>query len=53
MPKRKAPETENERRRRVSRLEREMDRWLAHMQAELKKRRERERAAELERQMNP
>jgi hypothetical protein len=41
-----APETDDQRMKRISRIESQMDRWLTHMRAELKARRDRERAVE-------
>ena len=44
MGRKKRPETEAERVERVERLERQMEQWLAHMRAELKKRRDAEKS---------
>ena len=47
--KKKPPGTEAERLERIARIEREIEKCLAHMRAELKARRDRERASELSR----
>ena len=47
--KKKPPETDAERLQRTARIDREMEQWLAHMRAELKERRKREREAESKR----
>jgi hypothetical protein len=40
MGRKKPPETEAQRLERIKRIEEQMAKWLAHMRAELKKRRE-------------